>query len=180
MEVEVGGGTLEVVLPTSTRSGSRAAAQRGCCWEEQVKRTAAGSGSAAAAGSRARVRLSQQRGFAQPCRTRCCATAAGHSAGCLLPMPPPTHCPTHPPGSPTRYPTHPLPNPPATQPTHPPLPHPPTHPPAPQANSKSLAELESDGMAKLMYRKDTGQIFGVHMIGLHSADNIHEFSNAMK
>ncbi|KAI7839906.1 hypothetical protein COHA_006386 [Chlorella ohadii] len=48
-----------------------------------------------------------------------------------------------------------------------------------KANSKSLAELESDGMAKLMYRKDTGEILGVHMIGLHSADNIHEFSNAM-
>lgn len=34
-------------------------------------------------------------------------------------------------------------------------------------------------MAKLMYRKDSGAILGVHMIGLHSADNIHEFSNAM-
>lgn len=34
-------------------------------------------------------------------------------------------------------------------------------------------------MAKMMYRKDTGEILGVHMIGLHSADNIHEFSNAM-
>ena len=34
-------------------------------------------------------------------------------------------------------------------------------------------------MAKMMYRKDTGEIVGVHMIGLHSADNIHEFSNAM-
>jgi hypothetical protein len=34
-------------------------------------------------------------------------------------------------------------------------------------------------MAKMMYRKDTGDIVGVHMIGLHSADNIHEFSNAM-
>ncbi|KAL4458210.1 hypothetical protein ABPG75_013075 [Micractinium tetrahymenae] len=48
-----------------------------------------------------------------------------------------------------------------------------------KANSKSLAELESDGMAKMMYRKDTGEIIGVHMMGLHSADNIHEFSNAM-
>lgn len=34
-------------------------------------------------------------------------------------------------------------------------------------------------MAKMMYRKDSGEILGVHMIGLHSADNIHEFSNAM-
>jgi dihydrolipoamide dehydrogenase len=34
-------------------------------------------------------------------------------------------------------------------------------------------------MAKMMYRKDSGDILGVHMIGLHSADNIHEFSNAM-
>lgn len=48
-----------------------------------------------------------------------------------------------------------------------------------KGNSKSLAELEGDGMAKMMYRKDSGEILGVHMIGLHSADNIHEFSNAM-
>lgn len=48
-----------------------------------------------------------------------------------------------------------------------------------KGNSKALAELEGDGMAKMMYRKDSGEIVGVHMIGMHSADNIHEFSNAM-
>ena len=49
-----------------------------------------------------------------------------------------------------------------------------------KGNSKALAELESDGMGKLIYRKDTGEILGVHLFGLHSADMIHEFSNAMK
>lgn len=49
-----------------------------------------------------------------------------------------------------------------------------------KGNSKALAELEGDGMGKLIYRKDTGEILGVHLFGLHSADLIHEFSNAMK
>lgn len=48
-----------------------------------------------------------------------------------------------------------------------------------KANSKALAELEGDGMAKLIYRKDTGAILGVHIIGLHAADMIHEMSNAV-
>ena len=34
-------------------------------------------------------------------------------------------------------------------------------------------------MAKMMYRKDTGEILGVHIIGLHAADLIHEISNAV-
>ena len=34
-------------------------------------------------------------------------------------------------------------------------------------------------MGKLIYRKDTGEILGVHLIGLHAADLIHEFSNAI-
>jgi hypothetical protein len=34
-------------------------------------------------------------------------------------------------------------------------------------------------MAKLLYRKDTGEILGVHIIGLHAADLIHEASNAI-
>lgn len=34
-------------------------------------------------------------------------------------------------------------------------------------------------MAKMMYRKDTGEILGVHIIGLHAADLIHEASNAI-
>ena len=48
-----------------------------------------------------------------------------------------------------------------------------------KANSKALAELEGDGMAKAIYRKDTGEILGVWIIGLHAADLIHEASNAV-
>ncbi|KAK9833089.1 hypothetical protein WJX74_006791 [Apatococcus lobatus] len=48
-----------------------------------------------------------------------------------------------------------------------------------KANSKALAEKEGEGLAKMMYRKDTGEILGVHIIGLHAADLIHEASNAM-
>lgn len=48
-----------------------------------------------------------------------------------------------------------------------------------QANSKALAELESDGMAKMIYNKKTGEILGVHILGLHAADLIHEASNAI-
>ncbi|GFH15783.1 dihydrolipoamide dehydrogenase plastid [Haematococcus lacustris] len=48
-----------------------------------------------------------------------------------------------------------------------------------KANSKALAEKEGDGMAKMLYRKDTGEILGVHIIGLHAADLIHEASNAI-
>lgn len=44
---------------------------------------------------------------------------------------------------------------------------------------QALAEKESDGMAKMIYRKDTGEILGVHIFGLHAADLIHEASNAM-
>ena len=35
---------------------------------------------------------------------------------------------------------------------------------------QALAEKEGDGMAKMIYRKDTGEILGVHIIGLHAAD----------
>lgn len=48
-----------------------------------------------------------------------------------------------------------------------------------KANSKALAELESDGMAKMIYNKKTGEILGVHIFGLHAADLIHEASNAV-
>ena len=44
---------------------------------------------------------------------------------------------------------------------------------------QALAEKESDGMAKMIYRKDSGEILGVHIFGLHAADLIHEASNAM-
>jgi len=48
-----------------------------------------------------------------------------------------------------------------------------------KANSKALAEKEGDGLAKMIYRADTGEILGVHIIGLHAADLIHEASNAV-
>ncbi|PUZ64131.1 hypothetical protein GQ55_3G119300 [Panicum hallii var. hallii] len=48
-----------------------------------------------------------------------------------------------------------------------------------KANTKALAENEGDGIAKLIYRSDTGEILGVHILGLHAADLIHEASNAI-
>jgi len=48
-----------------------------------------------------------------------------------------------------------------------------------KANTKALAENEGDGLAKLIYRPDTGEILGVHILGLHAADLIHEASNAV-
>jgi dihydrolipoamide dehydrogenase len=34
-------------------------------------------------------------------------------------------------------------------------------------------------MAKMIYNKASGEILGVHIIGLHAADLIHEASNAI-
>lgn len=48
-----------------------------------------------------------------------------------------------------------------------------------KGNSKAIAEGEADGIAKVIYRKDTGEILGVHIIGLHASDLIHEASNAI-
>ncbi|KAI3730099.1 hypothetical protein L6452_18775 [Arctium lappa] len=48
-----------------------------------------------------------------------------------------------------------------------------------KANTKALAENEGEGLAKLIYRPDTGEILGVHILGMHAADLIHEASNAM-
>ncbi len=48
-----------------------------------------------------------------------------------------------------------------------------------KANSKALAELESDGLMKLLFRKDTGEVLGAHIYGLHAADLIQEVSNAI-
>lgn len=45
--------------------------------------------------------------------------------------------------------------------------------------AQALAEKEGEGMAKMIYRKDSGEILGVHIIGLHAADLIHEASNAV-
>lgn len=48
-----------------------------------------------------------------------------------------------------------------------------------KGNSKAIAEGEADGIAKVIYRKDTGEVLGVHILGLHAADLIHEASNAI-
>jgi dihydrolipoamide dehydrogenase len=48
-----------------------------------------------------------------------------------------------------------------------------------KGNSKALAEGEADGIAKVIYRKDTGEVLGVHIFGLHASDIIHEASAAI-
>ncbi|GJS10562.1 dihydrolipoyl dehydrogenase 2, chloroplastic-like protein [Tanacetum coccineum] len=48
-----------------------------------------------------------------------------------------------------------------------------------KANTKALAENEGDGIAKMIYRPDNGEILGVHIFGMHAADLIHEASNAI-
>ncbi len=48
-----------------------------------------------------------------------------------------------------------------------------------KGNSKAIAEGEADGIAKVIYRKDTGEVLGVHILGLHASDLIHEASNAI-
>ena len=48
-----------------------------------------------------------------------------------------------------------------------------------EANSKALAELESDGIMKLLFNKNTGEVLGAHIYGLHAADLIQEVANAV-
>lgn len=48
-----------------------------------------------------------------------------------------------------------------------------------RANSKALAELEGDGIAKVLFNKNTEEILGVHIIGIHAADLIQECANAV-
>ena len=48
-----------------------------------------------------------------------------------------------------------------------------------KGNSKALAEGEADGMAKVVYRLDTGEVLGVHIFGMHASDLIHEASAAI-
>ena len=48
-----------------------------------------------------------------------------------------------------------------------------------RGNSKALAEGEADGMAKVVYRLDTGEVLGVHIFGMHASDLIHEASAAI-
>ncbi len=48
-----------------------------------------------------------------------------------------------------------------------------------KANSKALAELEADGLMKLLFRKDSGEVLGAHIYGLHAADLIQEVANSI-
>ncbi|MDJ0675357.1 MAG: dihydrolipoyl dehydrogenase [Calothrix sp. MO_167.B42] len=48
-----------------------------------------------------------------------------------------------------------------------------------KGNSKALAEGETDGIAKVIYRPDTGEVLGVHVFGIHASDIIHEASAAI-
>jgi dihydrolipoamide dehydrogenase len=48
-----------------------------------------------------------------------------------------------------------------------------------KANSKALAELESDGVLKLLFNKTSGEVLGAHIYGLHAADLIQEIANAV-
>jgi dihydrolipoamide dehydrogenase len=49
-----------------------------------------------------------------------------------------------------------------------------------KGNAKAIAEGETDGIAKVIFRPDNGQLLGVHIFGLHAADLIQEAANAMK
>jgi len=48
-----------------------------------------------------------------------------------------------------------------------------------RANSKALAENEGNGIAKVLFNKDTGKVVAVHIIGIHAADLIQECANAV-
>lgn len=48
-----------------------------------------------------------------------------------------------------------------------------------RANSKALAEGEGNGIAKVLFNKDTGKVVSVHIIGIHAADLIQECANAV-
>ncbi|KAL3808306.1 hypothetical protein ACHAXA_001923 [Cyclostephanos tholiformis] len=48
-----------------------------------------------------------------------------------------------------------------------------------RANSKALAELEGNGMAKVLYNKESGKVVVVDIIGFHTTDLIQECANAV-
>ncbi len=48
-----------------------------------------------------------------------------------------------------------------------------------KGNAKALAEMETDGFAKIIYRQDNGELLGAHIIGIHASDLIHEASAAI-
>ncbi|MFM7447667.1 MAG: dihydrolipoyl dehydrogenase [Leptolyngbyaceae cyanobacterium] len=48
-----------------------------------------------------------------------------------------------------------------------------------KGNAKAIAEGETEGVAKVVYRKETGEVLGVHIFGLHASDLIQEAANAI-
>lgn len=48
-----------------------------------------------------------------------------------------------------------------------------------KGNSKAIASGETDGIAKVIYRLDTGELLGVHILGAHASDLIHEAASAI-
>ncbi len=48
-----------------------------------------------------------------------------------------------------------------------------------KGNSKAIAEGETDGLAKIIFREDTGELLGVHIFGIHASDLIQEAANAI-
>jgi dihydrolipoamide dehydrogenase len=48
-----------------------------------------------------------------------------------------------------------------------------------KGNSKAIAEGETDGLAKIIFRQDNGELLGVHIFGLHASDLIHEAASAI-
>ncbi len=48
-----------------------------------------------------------------------------------------------------------------------------------KGNSKAIAEGDAEGLAKVIYRPDTGELLGVHILGAHAADLIQEAATAI-
>lgn len=48
-----------------------------------------------------------------------------------------------------------------------------------KGNSKAIAEGEAEGLAKIIYRTDTGELLGAHILGPHAADLIQEAATAI-
>ena len=46
-------------------------------------------------------------------------------------------------------------------------------------NSKAIASGDTDGIVKLVYDKESGELLGTHIFGPHAADLIHEASQAV-
>jgi dihydrolipoamide dehydrogenase len=48
-----------------------------------------------------------------------------------------------------------------------------------KGNAKAIAEGETEGITKVIYRQDTGEVLGVHIFGIHASDLIHEAASAI-